>query len=384
MPGPSLSKPSVNSTRSTDRGEIRAFTRADVDEVADLWMRCFRHAEAAAPTALRRYFAEVLLDHPWYDPTLAPLVLEQQGEIAGFIGRMARPMRFEGKPIRCAVITQLMVDPRKKLGFAAIELLRAVLGGPQDLCFSDGANESSARLWQRCGGRASRLLSFEWARPLRPMQSLALRMAERPRLAGLARVVSPMAGIVDAGAVRMLPRVFHKPRAGLLRRVATPEQILPLMQQVSSAMSLSPEYTEDTYKWLLRTVGEAQAFGPMRSVMASDNDGQAIGWFVYFVQRGGVARVLQMGACGADARPVIAELLQDAWEQGAVVVSGSLDPAMMSAISNSHASYSCKDMGVLVHAGDPTLLAAIERGDAYLSRLEGEWWMRFGIDRAAW
>jgi hypothetical protein len=31
----------------------------------------------------------------------------------------------------------------------------------------------------------------------------------------------------------------------------------------------------------------------------------------------------------------------------------------------------------MVHSNKPELLHAIHRGDAFLTRLEGEWWMRF-------
>jgi hypothetical protein len=31
----------------------------------------------------------------------------------------------------------------------------------------------------------------------------------------------------------------------------------------------------------------------------------------------------------------------------------------------------------LVHSRDPEIMAAIHRGEAFLSRLEGEWWLRF-------
>jgi hypothetical protein len=31
----------------------------------------------------------------------------------------------------------------------------------------------------------------------------------------------------------------------------------------------------------------------------------------------------------------------------------------------------------LVHSPRPELVAAIQRGEAFLSRLEGEWWMSF-------
>ena len=352
-----------------------------MEQVAALWMRCFRHAQAPAPESLKRYFVDVLLENPWFDAELAPLVLEHRGEVAGFIGRMCRPMIFRGRPIRCAVATQLMVDPQRKLGFAALELVRAMQGGPQDLCYSDGANDNSQRIWERGGGQSSRLLSFEWKRSLRPMQSFALKLGDHGPMAAMARVTS---GMFDACSVNLLPRLFHKPQQKLCREPADARLILPLLQQVSAGAALAPVYTLESYDWLLRTAAQAQAFGPLRSVLVRDADKTPIGWFVYFVQRGRVARVLQAGATYGKGRCVLKELFRDAWEQDAAVVTGQLDPLLLTELSNAHCEFTCKSMGVLVHAKDVELLSAFNGGDAFLSRLEGEWWMRFGIDRAAW
>ncbi len=355
-----------------------------MDQVAALWMLCFRHEETSAPESLRRYFTDVLLDHPWYDPQLAPLVLEQRGEIIGFIGRMARPMRFHGQPIRCAVATQLMVDPRRKQGFAALDLIRAVQSGPQDLCYSDGANDSSVMVWRRCGGEASRLWSFEWARPLRPVRYLTLRLHEhrRTRLAG--RILRPVASAIDWTADRVITSDRRKDERMLIRRAASAEEMFPLVQQVSSQSEVYPVYTLQSFRWLLETAAQARSFGVMRKVMAVDDEGQPAGWFIYFVRPGGYARVLQMGAMRGQEPAVLAALFHDAVEQGAVAITGQFDSAFHTVLSNSHAIFHCRGLGVLVHARDPRLLAAIQAGDAFLSRLDGEWWMRFGIDRASW
>ena len=122
----------------------------------------------------------------------------------------------------------------------------------------------------------------------------------------------------------------------------------------------------------------------MRSTLVNDPDGSAIGWFVYFVRPGGIAHLLQVGAIYGRGMCVLRELFRDAWEQDAAVVRGQLDPMLMTELSNTHCHFRCTDLGVLVHAKDPELLSAVHRGDAYLSRLEGEWWLRFGIDRGTW
>jgi hypothetical protein len=294
---------------------------------------------------------------------------------------MARPMLFQQQRIRCAVATQLMVDPDRKLAFGAIELVRALHSGPQDLCYSDGANEHSLRIWQRCGGQASRLLSFEWTRQLRPMQSFCARLRSHRRFSPVGRLTHPVSGILDAAAAAVLPRFYHKPVGQLTRQQATAVQILPLLLHVVSAAPLHPQYSAQSLSWLLRKAAESRSLGELRSVIVQDSVGQAIGWFIYFVKAGSAAQVLQVGAGYGSGMAVLAELFRDAWEQGASAVSGQLDPLLMTELSNSYCHFRCADLGVLVHSKNPEILNAIQRGEAFISRLDGEWWIRLGIDR---
>lgn len=371
----------TKSTSSTERTTIRNLTAADIDQVAALWMRCFRASDAAPSTALKQYFREVMLDHPWFDSQIAPLVMDLRGEVVGFIGRMARPMQLAGAPIRAAVATQLMVDPQRKLGFAAIELVRAVQSGPQDFTFSDGANDHSLRIWTRCGGRASRLLSSEWIRPLRPLSLAVLRARDHGRLDKPARLARPLVAGADAVGATILRPLYRIPEGKLHREDATGTGIVAMVDTITAGASVRPVYDAASYTWLLQKTSEATAFGPLRSCLLRDDGGEPVGWFVYFPRPHQVAQVLQVGASPGFGQAVLKELFRDAWEHKAVAISGALDPLLLSDMSNSHCTFRCASMGVLLHSQNPELLAAIERGDGYLSRLEGEWWMRFGIDR---
>lgn len=363
---------------------IRDFRAADVPQVANLWQKCFRKSYKLPSPAVQQYFQEILLDHPWFDPHLAPLVAEKNGEIIGFLGRMARPMTFQGQPIHCAIATQLMVDPDRRAGFTALELVRALQGGPQELCYSDGANEQSLRIWQRSGGVASRLLSFEWTRILRPLQMHSISLRSHWQRLPWARLGHDPAGLVDGMVAGLFPRLRHKPTADLLCVPATGAgQILTLMKQLCQGVALFPSYTEPSFNWLLRKTSEAREFGDLRSLIVLDKQQQPVGWFIYFARRGEIAHVLQAGALPPHGLRVLQALFYDAWQQGAAAVSGQLDPLLLTELSNSHCHFRCSNLGVLVHARDPELLNAIQSGNAFLSRLEGEWWMRFGIDRNA-
>lgn len=379
MPGRSWSKASTKSSRR-ETPVVRRFDAQDARQVALLWQKCFRHTTAPPSPSVEQYFIDVFLSHPWFDTDLAPLVLDLHGEVLGFVGRMARPMVFRGQRIRCAVATQLMVDPDRRVPFGAMQLVRALHSGPHDLCYSDGANEHSVPIWQRCGGRASRLLSFEWTRTLRPMQDLCCRLRGHGRLGRLARAAHPIAGAIDAAAAALLPRLYQRPVGKLTRQDATAGQILPLLQSVSSTAALYPEYPAESFSWLLDKVGESRNLGALRRVIVMDGM-EAVGWFIYFVNKGGTAQVLQAGARQGHGLAVMGELFRDAWECGAAAVSGSLDPMLIAELSDSHCQFRCPGFGVLVQSRNADLLGAVLQGEGFISRLDGEWWLRLGVDR---
>ena len=367
-------------------GEIRLFESREVEQAADLWQRCFRKSQSPATADLCQYFLDVFLGGPWHHPDYRPLVyFGAEGTITGFIGRVHRPMLYRGQLIHCAVATQLMVDPARKQGFCALELVRAFQAGPHDLAYSDGANESSQRLWERCGGQSCRLLSMEWKRPLRRMQSLLLQFGENKSMGFIARALRPYSGIVDGLAVRTMPRVWHMPQSRMHCTAAEPERLVRLFGAAWGHVSLTPVYTPQTLGWLLAKAAESRSFGNLRTMAVTDQSGCDVGWFVYYTRPGQAAQVLQVGALPGEGANVLGCLFRDAWEQGAASVAGQLDPKLLTDMSDAHCSFRCMGLGVLVQSRNAELLAAIHRGDVALSRLEGEWWMRFGIDRkAAW
>ena len=131
---------------------VRPFRREDVPAVAELRGRVFRYSERPSKGALARYLEEIFLNNPWRADDLSPLVAEGSGgKIIGFHGVIPRLMELDGRRIRVAVGSQFMIDPAHR-GLAGLELLRAFLGGPQELSFADCSTEQLGVLWQRLGG----------------------------------------------------------------------------------------------------------------------------------------------------------------------------------------------------------------------------------------
>jgi len=62
---------------------------------------------------------------------------------------------------------------------------------------------------------------------------------------------------------------------------------------------------------------------------------------------------------------------------GAVGVSGKLEFRYAKELAKARCGFVWPGYGTVVHSRNPELLNAIAHGDAFLSRLEGEWWARF-------
>jgi hypothetical protein len=354
---------------------IRACRPEDLSGVGALWMRTFRRRDEAAPEALVRGLGRVFFESPFASPGVAPLVLEGRGGgVVGFIGLMPRRLELRGKPLVGAVATQLMVDPSAR-GFAAFQLLRAALGGPQDLTFSDGANTLAQSIWQRVGGEALLVQSLEWLRILRPAAYAALRLerAHKPwiparALRPLARAVEPLLTRVPLGALRPPPST----RA---TAPATAIELLALGEADPAALRARPSLAE--LEWLLERAAESRRHGVMRARIVHGARGEPVGGFVHFAMPGGFAQVLQLGGRHAALGAVLDALLADAYEQGCVAVTGQGEPRLLCELDQRHAVFTCPDLSALIHSAHPAVLTAVHRGDASLSRLDGEWWLPF-------
>lgn len=383
---------------------VRPFQEEDLAAVGALWGRAFRRP--GTPRGVQRYFREVFLDAargPGPAPSggdPASLVYEDDaGVIAGFVGALPRRMVFRGRPILALVATQIMVDPGKRRGFAAFELLRTLFAGPQALTFCDGANDRSRSVWERSGGEVARLYSLDWRRVLRPAGYLQQRVARAgsgspsslsSSIACVARAAAPLCRAADALAGRLgkLDRAaaigvpLGRPRAPLATEDLSAAALRALLDQESTTPrpSLHPSHDEGGIAWILDHAARTRAHGPLRKRLCRDAWGEAVGWFIHYAQPGGLSQVLQIGGRPRSIGAVLACLFADAYAAGAVAVSGQADPRWLREITDAHATFTCPSLGVLVQAKDRAILDAIQRGDAALSRLDGEWWLRFAVE----
>lgn len=351
---------------------VRPLQEQDIPEVARLFGRVHPGARWASRVDLEAYFREIFFDNPWVDPALPSWVAEEASGVVGFIGVMPRPMRFDGRTVQAAVLSQLMIDSDKRLGIAAARLLRKALAGPQELSISDGANESSRKMWEALGGYSSTLYGLQWQRPLRPAQWALQALSDRGAR-GAALVMAPVAALADAYAAS---RTSLRRPGTLVEEPLSTAALLVALDELAAGVKLKPQYDYRSLGWLLAQAGAKRRHGELQSSLLRRPDGQVAGWFLYYLNSR-TSRVLQLQARKGSETAVLERLFHHAWRHGAAAIEGRMEPRFARPLSGRHCFFRGRGLYALFHARNPAVLAPLERGDAFFSRLEGEWWMRF-------
>lgn len=357
---------------------VHLFAERHAPAVAALFARAYPQHRWASQAACESYFREMFFDNPWRDPELPSWVAEDDGRVCGFYGVIPRPMLFRGRPIRVAVLCQTMVDPDRRAGLTAARLVKACLSGPQDLTLADGAHEVSRRLWLGIGGAAPLLYGMHWTRPLRPARyALQLLQARAAVPSALTLAARPLGALADALAARSRPNRFYREQDGLAEEALDPATMLAHLPEAFDGSALRPVYDERSLTWLLEQAARKKRHGALRARAVLDDARRVIGWYLYYVLAGGASEVVQVAACNGSFDRVLQRLLADAWRHGVAAVRGRLEPRYAQELSDRHCWMRRDGSVTLVHSRHADILASIEQGDAFLSRLEGEWWLRW-------
>jgi hypothetical protein len=360
---------------------VRPFRASDVAQVAALHEAVFPNESGLCSADLEDYLAEIFLGNPWYREALPSLVCEQAGQLVGFAGVLPRDMWVRRRQIRVAVLSQLMVHPDSRSTIAAIALLRSFLSGPQELSFSDGASKIARRLWERVCGVTSLTYSLHWLRVLRPAAFAMNRIFKQPSLAVLARLAYPLVRPVDS----LISRLSSNPLAIRHSRAdepLVPDELVGCIRKFSSKCALRPNYSAASMRWLLALAAKKDPPTTLRMRCMRTPDDQIVGWYVYYLTPGGISHVLQLGGGRQHIGSVIDHLLNDAFLHGALALNGRMEPDFADELWARGAVFGLHGAKFLFHSRDPEVLQAISTGDAFLSCLEGEWWMRFHERRA--
>ena len=355
---------------------VREFRIEDISQVVALHGRVFGESRTRPPQALAAYFEEILFKSPWRDAALPSLVAAKNGHITGFLGVVPRPMTLRGRNLRVAVCTQFMVDPQHRIDLAAIQLLKAFFAGPQDLSLADGANDDARRMWIALGGAAPLLYSLHWLRPLRPAR-YAFSLIERRASFPLAVIGRSLAALADAAIARLPASQLHEEDGEVTEEPLQSAAMVAHLPEAMSGTALQPTYDARALGWLLEQAARKTRHGTLRASAVLDRQRRLVGWYLYYVRAGGVSEVIQLAARDGSFNRVLQRLVVDAWRHGATAVRGRLDPRFAQELSDHHCWFRRESSWTLIHSRQTDIAATIQQGDAFLSRLEGEWWLRF-------
>jgi hypothetical protein len=357
-------------------GRVRPLAEEDIPRIADLYATIFGARDGAWPGGVPDYLRAIFCGNPWRDPDLPSLVAEDGGgRIIGCLGVMPRRMTFEGRAIQATVSHHFMVETSSRGSLAGLALAKRFLQGPQDLSLAEGG-DLSRRLLEGLGGATSLLFSLRWTRPIRPSRYVLAFLRKRRLPAGAVAAMAPLCYAADALGPHLRSGPLQLPEPDLEAEELTPGGLLEGLAPAARHRTLRPVYDETSLGWLLGLLARRNGRGTLRGRMLRDASGSLAGWYLYYLKTGGTSEVVQIGALDGRFGEALDHLLHDAWRGGAVAVSGQIDPPTLQDLWRRSCVFHHDGASwLLAHARRPGVVEAIHRGDAFLSRLDGEWWI---------
>jgi hypothetical protein len=374
-----------SATRPTERrtldfapaGEVRPLRLADIPAVVEL------HRLAFPGNRPREQLVEFLhgafFGHPWRDSGQHSLgCVDRADRLIGCLGIMPRPMQVGERLLRVAVTHNFIVHPAHRSSLAAVKLLHAATRQGQDLTLADG-DEASRRISESMGGKVFQAWSSRWLRVLRPA-TLGAHLLWK-RVAGSrangATPSEPNGDRLDGSAVGRSDGPGQQ--ADAPQSTPCPDRLLDLLTRVTAEFSLRPSYSERSLESLLGMLARTRRPQKLRGALVRGTSGEAAGWYLYYSRPGRIGQVLQLGALRGARKRVLRALFIDARLDGNLGLSGQVDPFWRAALRRTMCLIGPGKSWTIGYSHVPAVLNAISSGDAFLSRLEGEGWIRLAF-----
>ncbi|MDP1676409.1 MAG: hypothetical protein Q8L88_06040 [Bacteroidota bacterium] len=359
---------------------IRPFHSDDIPSVAKLFQKIFRHTNAPAPASLTSYFADIYLNNPWRHDAINSLVVEQDGIISGFLGAIPFPMRINDIPIRAVIGGNYMIDPDHPNPLAGVKILKKLMSGPQDVTYSDTATATARKIWEGLNSKSFQLYSMQWLKILRPAQFAVSMVTRKTVLSPLATLAKPISFVTDRTLTAIPKSPFRLKKSNLYSEELSVDQLLDAIRRNSSRCELKPEYTERSLAWLINKAEEKKEYGPLRKIALFAPQKKMIGWYLYYPNANNLGHVLQIGAEKQTIDAVLSHLFIDAQHHGSLALAGRIEPRFIQEFSTQNCIYMHRNSSLVVHTKNDLITNALYRGDAFFTRLEGEWWTRLQGD----
>jgi hypothetical protein len=346
---------------------IRRFESSDVSAVAALMrenMDDWRHDE--------QFLTGTLIDYPWADDELSSLVaVDDSDEVIGFVGAQVRRLRLGERPLRGICVSHLVVAPGKRAGAAGALLLSRLLSGPQDLSWSDSANDAVVRMWATFGGHVDHARVCDWMLVLRPLRWFRGVAGTAVRSRPVSRKEVPVGALPLHAGMRIGGRAFPDPDPDVTGAEAEPQAIVDLLATMARDFQLRVDYDAPYLDHTFRQVEEATAPLVRRLVRRGE---RPVGWYAYLELPAGVRRVLHLAAPAREREAVMGRLIAEARADGATVLTGRLEPGLEDPL---HARLAVLGLArkPVIHTHDPEVRAVVSTSSSLLTQLDSEWYV---------
>ncbi|OAP39854.1 hypothetical protein AU381_09900 [Sinorhizobium glycinis] len=357
----------------------RAMARGDIPVIARLFNKVFRSRDKAAGEELGRYIETVFFGSPFYAPEQGSIVHENgNGDIDSAI--LSVPMEFDvdGRRVVARLLCAFMVDGKAGAAGAA-RLARTVRAARQDLCFSDSSSPVSADHCVAGGGVVLPIQSLEWQRFFRPLAAAAVIAGRRIPILRARAVVGALR-LID-GVLRRWSRSTKPAGApGCQAKTASLDEFLRCAAPMLERFSIHPTWSRPEFDWLVEVASLNRGLGTLQCRKVIDDDGRAVGAFLFFGKPRGMATVLNVLCEEGREADVTAAMFGCLDAEGYAVATGMAQPFLMNAISRQrwlcfrHRGYFCM---VTRHAD---IKEAAFSNDIYIGGLASESWSRLLTD----
>jgi hypothetical protein len=179
----------------------------------------------------------------------------------------------------------------------------------------------------------------------------------------------------DAVYARVRPNRFHR-RSGLSREPIKPVRVLDGEGPLFGGDHLQMLYDEDALGWIFDRLHEKRRHGDLNGTLLTD-DASSVGWYLFYVRPTGTAELVCLWSRPGSEMEVLKEFFSDAWKIGAHTARGYFSTALARPVSALHGTFNFGAPWTLAYSRTPEIMSALHRGDARLSRLDMEFWMRF-------
>jgi hypothetical protein len=351
--------------------QLRSLEPSDIPQIVALRRRVFSQSSQETDAGLARYYHTLFFENPWHDERYPSFVQEgSAGEILGFVGSIPRPMLLGTERLTAVTATELMVAPDAHGGLVGLKLLRRLFDGDQQLTYSDRGNEKARALYEGLGGNTALWYSIYWSASLDGSQ-----LSFDTALPGGSRNVAVRAA---RRASRLLDRLLMSSiapdRIGIRDEPLTAETVMSLLQRLAGKKALVPEYEAHSFGWLMQRIAESRKFERVVSAQVT-KDGEPIGFFVYAKWPAGEIDVVQLAAVPGSEGLTFDHLVRHSADNGGTVLKGRLDRRLAPVIAERGLPLTLGRPWTVVRSGRPDIAAQLLNGNAFLSRLDAEWWI---------